>query len=112
MIKRGEPTDNDYIYLDAGEERSVTIDLSDFYNMDKKGNYRIIYQGTFKYKELGEHRIKRTELLRSSLPKYYLKVHYLILKFLDSFYRTNFNSHPPHTPHTHLLHHKKIAYQF
>ena len=50
LIKRNSPTDDDYITLEAGEERSVSILLPKYYEMTKEGTYEVIYNGSFKVK--------------------------------------------------------------
>jgi len=48
-VKRPLPKESDYINLFAGEEKHITIDLSKYYKMDKKGTYSINYKGNFKF---------------------------------------------------------------
>ena len=48
MIKRGVPTESDYTLFNAGEKRTVTIELAKYYQMEVKGNYAVTYKGSFK----------------------------------------------------------------
>lgn len=48
MVKRGTPTEADYTLFQAGEKRTVTIELSKYYKMEVKGNYAVSYKGSFK----------------------------------------------------------------
>ena len=48
MVKRGVPTEADYTLFQAGEKRTVTIELSKYYKMNVKGNYAVAYKGSFK----------------------------------------------------------------
>jgi len=47
MVKRGTPTEADYTRLNAGETRTVSIELAKYYQMEVKGNYAITYKGFF-----------------------------------------------------------------
>jgi len=47
MVKRGTPTEADYTRLNAGETRTVFIELAKYYQMEVKGNYAITYKGFF-----------------------------------------------------------------
>jgi len=46
LVKRSNPTENDYTILQSGESRSVTIDLPKYYKMTSEGVYEITYIGS------------------------------------------------------------------
>jgi len=48
IVKRGTPTEADYTLLNAGETRTVSVELSKYYKMEVKGNYVVSYKGSFK----------------------------------------------------------------
>lgn len=50
MVKRGKPTEDDYITLQKHEIRKVEIDLAQYYDMQEAGKYSITYHGQFKLK--------------------------------------------------------------
>jgi len=58
LIKRGTATDNDYMLLESGVSEKITIDLSKYYEMKKKGNYSVEFDGSFKYRILDTKEIK------------------------------------------------------
>ena len=48
IVKRGAPTASDYTLLNAGETRTVSVELAKYYQMEIKGNYVVTYKGSFK----------------------------------------------------------------
>ena len=48
MVKRGTPTEADYTLLNAGETRTVSVELAKYYKMEVKGNYEVSYKGSFR----------------------------------------------------------------
>ncbi len=48
VVKRLHPIKSDYMILQAGERRSVTVDLSRYYKMQNEGKYSIGYKGWMK----------------------------------------------------------------
>ena len=51
-VKRSKPKENDYITLQAGENRVVHLDLSQYYDMKEEGDYTVSYKGYFTFKSL------------------------------------------------------------
>jgi len=47
LVKRGQPQDEDYALFEAGESRTVIVELPTYYKMLKKGEYQISYRGNF-----------------------------------------------------------------
>jgi len=68
VVKRSKPTEDDYIRFASGEQQSITINLSDYYAMQKEGNYTVTYRGIFKYKDLSKQKVVTAKFLKSSLP--------------------------------------------
>ena len=68
MVKRGKASEDDYILFKAGEQRSITLDLPQYYMMTKAATYKIEYSGTFKYKRKNNEKIYSTKILKSALP--------------------------------------------
>ena len=48
VVKRLHPAKKDYMTLQAGEKRSVTVNLSRYYQMQNEGKYAIGYRGWMK----------------------------------------------------------------
>jgi len=48
-VKRGAPTDADYVLFQPGESRSVTVNLSQYYKMENIGEYAVGYRGHVKF---------------------------------------------------------------
>ena len=69
LIKRGKATDNDYVLLESGVSEKITIDLSKYYEMKKKGNYSVEFDGSFKYRILDTKEVKEEQLKKSEIPK-------------------------------------------
>ncbi len=69
LIKRGTATDNDYMLLESGVSEKITIDLSKYYSMKKKGNYSVEFDGSFKYRTLDTKEVKEEQLKKSEIPK-------------------------------------------
>ena len=68
VVKRGKPTEDDYIRFASGEQRNITINLPDYYAMEKEGNYTVVYKGTYKYKDLSRQKSVTAKFLKGSLP--------------------------------------------
>ncbi len=49
LVKRGKPTEEDYIIFQAKESKTVSLDLSKYYKMDEKGIYSLIFKGNIKF---------------------------------------------------------------
>ena len=47
IVKRGAPTSSDYTLLNAGETRTLSVELAKYYQMEVKGKYTITYKGSF-----------------------------------------------------------------
>jgi len=50
VVKRLHPTDKDYITLQAGETKTIDIDLAKYYSLETKGTYFVSYTGDLKAK--------------------------------------------------------------
>jgi peptidyl-Lys metalloendopeptidase len=48
VVKRSHPTQSDYMTLQAGETRTVSIDISKYYQLETEGEYSISYKGVLK----------------------------------------------------------------
>ena len=48
LVKRSQPTDADYVTLQAREKRTIDVDLSKYYQMQKQGDYLVSYKGEIK----------------------------------------------------------------
>ena len=58
MIKRAEPTEADYITLEAGGSVTADVNLSEYYELSSSDNYEVMYDVTslqlYVEKEIGE----------------------------------------------------------
>jgi peptidyl-Lys metalloendopeptidase len=45
LLKRTAPQESDYAFFDAKEQRTISIDLPQYYKMVQEGNYTISYKG-------------------------------------------------------------------
>ena len=58
MIKRAEPTEADYITLEAGENVTADVNLSEYYELSSSDDYEVTYDVTslqlYVEKEIGE----------------------------------------------------------
>ena len=57
VVKRLEPKENDYMTLKAGETKSVTVNLAQYYRFESKGNFYVSYRGDLKSKEGTEKKL-------------------------------------------------------
>ena len=46
MIKRAEPTENDYITIEAGASLTSDVNLARYYNLSSSDNYEVVYDVT------------------------------------------------------------------
>jgi peptidyl-Lys metalloendopeptidase len=67
-IKRAKPQESDYLFLEAGASERVTINMSTYYSMKKKGDYRVTFDGVFKYRLLDGTELKVNEMAKKTLP--------------------------------------------
>jgi len=58
LVKRINPTDNDYLLFKPSETHIVNVNLSDYYAMQKEGNYTVKYIGKLQLKS----KVLQTEL--------------------------------------------------
>ena len=68
-IKRLNATDNDYMLLQSGATESKTFQISKYYEMKKKGDYTIDFDGSFKYRLLDTIELKNNQIKKEELPK-------------------------------------------
>ena len=68
LVKRGKPTEEDYLLFKGGEKRAVTVDLPTYYQMEKEGSYTVTYHGSFKQKTPSKNKTTSKERLKTSQP--------------------------------------------
>jgi len=67
-IKRTQPKDSDYILFEAGTTERVSINMPTYYSMKKKGDYKVSFDGTFKYRLLDTTQLKTNEMTKKTVP--------------------------------------------
>ena len=67
-IKRANPTQSDYMLLESGTTQRQTVQISKYYEMNKRGEYNVIFDGSFKYRLLDTIDVKEAEI-KEVLPK-------------------------------------------
>lgn len=75
MIKRGEPKKSDFVVFRPKETKSVFVDLSKYYNMEKSGEYSVSYRGNFQYK-IANDNLALTYPKTKSIKFYFRKIAY------------------------------------
>ena len=68
-IKRMKPKDSDYLLLEAGVSEKITVNLSTYYEMRKRGEYSVEFDGTFKYRVLDTTEVKKAKITKEEFPK-------------------------------------------
>jgi len=68
IVKRGTPTEDDYTLLNAGETRTVSVELAKYYKMEVKGNYAVTYKGSFKFLRKNAKQKESSVLHKTSNP--------------------------------------------
>ena len=68
-VKRIKPKDSDYILLQSGISEKITVDLSKYYEMKRRGEYNIEFDGTFQYRILDTTDVKRAKVIKEEFPK-------------------------------------------
>jgi hypothetical protein len=54
MVKRAAPGEEDWLLLNAGEELSATLDISEAWNLTRPGEYRLQLRNGISYRVAGE----------------------------------------------------------
>ncbi len=67
MVKRGAPTESDYLLFQAGEVKNITLKLPKYYEMNKEGSYTVTYAGVLKYKKAIKRKVKTIKMLKSTV---------------------------------------------
>ena len=67
VVKRGAPKEEDYILFHAAEEKTISVDLPQYYKMLKEGNYTVAYQGELDYKKIQNTKVKTPKILKHSI---------------------------------------------
>ena len=69
VIKRATAKDSDYLLLEAGDTKRITVAMPTYYAMKQKGDYTIHFDGTFKYRLLDSTELKSFKLAKKALPE-------------------------------------------
>jgi peptidyl-Lys metalloendopeptidase len=70
LLKRGTPKDTDYTIFSAGEKRTISIELPQYYKIIEKGDYTVSYKGSFRLKGISREKsiLKKAKIINSILP--------------------------------------------
>jgi len=79
MVKRGTPTESDYLTFQPKESKVISVKLSDYYDMSREGYYNVTYKRPVEFKFVKKKiKINKTKIKeKSSTLKNTLNIYYI-----------------------------------